>query len=96
MRSASLKACPREYRSLGILRWPRGASPGPPRLASLAEPFAPLHVARRNFLFYHRLIRSCKPNSEPRMPQGIRQPNKVENTGLEPVTSWLQTRRSPS
>ena len=23
-------------------------------------------------------------------------PNKVENTGLEPVTSWLQTRRSPS
>ncbi len=22
--------------------------------------------------------------------------NKVENTGLEPVTSWLQTRRSPS
>ena len=24
------------------------------------------------------------------------QPNVVENTGLEPVTSWLQTRRSPS
>ena len=23
-------------------------------------------------------------------------PNEVENTGLEPVTSWLQTRRSPS
>ena len=23
-------------------------------------------------------------------------PNMVENTGLEPVTSWLQTRRSPS
>ncbi len=23
-------------------------------------------------------------------------PNLVENTGLEPVTSWLQTRRSPS
>jgi len=22
--------------------------------------------------------------------------NNVENTGLEPVTSWLQTRRSPS
>ncbi len=22
--------------------------------------------------------------------------NLVENTGLEPVTSWLQTRRSPS
>jgi hypothetical protein len=22
--------------------------------------------------------------------------NVVENTGLEPVTSWLQTRRSPS
>ena len=23
-------------------------------------------------------------------------PDMVENTGLEPVTSWLQTRRSPS
>jgi hypothetical protein len=23
-------------------------------------------------------------------------PTLVENTGLEPVTSWLQTRRSPS
>ena len=27
---------------------------------------------------------------------GICQPKLVENTGLEPVTSWLQTRRSPS
>jgi hypothetical protein len=27
---------------------------------------------------------------------GLCQVNKVENTGLEPVTSWLQTRRSPS
>jgi hypothetical protein len=28
---------------------------------------------------------------------GICQPsNDMENTGLEPVTSWLQTRRSPS
>ena len=27
---------------------------------------------------------------------GICKLNKVENTGLEPVTSWLQTRRSPS
>ena len=31
-----------------------------------------------------------------RIGQGRRQLNKVENTGLEPVTSWLQTRRSPS
>ena len=31
------------------------------------------------------------------MARGNRAPlNKVENTGLEPVTSWLQTRRSPS
>ena len=27
---------------------------------------------------------------------GIHGLNTVENTGLEPVTSWLQTRRSPS
>jgi hypothetical protein len=29
-------------------------------------------------------------------PKAFTKPNKVENTGLEPVTSWLQTRRSPS
>ena len=32
--------------------------------------------------------------SNPGKPCGS--PNLVENTGLEPVTSWLQTRRSPS
>ena len=26
----------------------------------------------------------------------VEQPILVENTGIEPVTSWLQTRRSPS
>src|SRR5687767_10353131 len=34
-------------------------------------------------------------NSGPQAP-GLRPQNMVENTGLEPVTSWLQTRRSPS
>jgi hypothetical protein len=29
-------------------------------------------------------------------PEGKRERRLVENTGLEPVTSWLQTRRSPS
>ena len=33
-------------------------------------------------------IRSCE--------RGERERRMVENTGLEPVTSWLQTRRSPS
>ncbi len=26
----------------------------------------------------------------------VKEPKGMENTGLEPVTSWLQTRRSPS
>ena len=33
---------------------------------------------------------------DPAKPSGLRKRNKVENTGLEPVTSWMQTRRSPS
>ena len=31
-----------------------------------------------------------------RLPRSTISLNLVENTGLEPVTSWLQTRRSPS
>jgi hypothetical protein len=40
----------------------------------------------RNFLFYDPRAAGRKQDRE----------NLVENTGLEPVTSWLQTRRSPS
>jgi hypothetical protein len=36
------------------------------------------------------------PITPPKLFKDPGQPNKVENTGLEPVTSWLQTRRSPS
>ena len=35
------------------------------------------------------------PQASPRGLNGLAL-IKVENTGLEPVTSWLQTRRSPS
>ena len=44
--------------------------------------------------------RNRVPNSTPILPAGHWAPaeaiKQVENTGLEPVTSWLQTRRSPS
>ena len=33
---------------------------------------------------------------QPSLARGSRERRLVENTGLEPVTSWLQTRRSPS
>ena len=34
--------------------------------------------------------------AEARVSVSARERRLVENTGLEPVTSWLQTRRSPS
>src|SRR6188508_3424290 len=36
------------------------------------------------------------PGRSPRRRGSFSQRRLVENTGLEPVTSWLQTRRSPS
>ena len=42
-----------------------------------------------------KLARPCLPVALPRLGLGFG-PDMVENTGLEPVTSWLQTRRSPS
>jgi hypothetical protein len=44
-------------------------------------------------------IQLSKNSSEFHVPGSVFQvpeTNVVENTGLEPVTSWLQTRRSPS
>jgi hypothetical protein len=59
---------------------------------------------RRNFLSYVRSLARCKRPRRTRLR--VRQPEArhlnagdervLENTGLEPVTSWLQTRRSPS
>ena len=142
-------AYPGEYRPSDSVRWPRGASPRPLWLASLARRVdGSLRSARRNFLFYYRLLRPFKPSRElpptfsrvalprttsrriePSARRGLRAPaerkrrwrlqtfsaergfqgsprganaggicklNEVENTGLEPVTPWLQTRRSPS
>ena len=69
------------------------AGPFPPRLPSAAS-------ARR-------ALRARPVNRQPN-PTGLVEPSRnsrqrqrrerrlVENTGLEPVTSWLQTRRSPS
>jgi hypothetical protein len=53
----------------------------------------------------YRRRRPGQPVVRPPSPVGLRrtpfassggQRRVVENTGLEPVTSWLQTRRSPS
>jgi hypothetical protein len=58
------------------------------RFAACDVSAARVRSARRNFLSYDfsRDVASC------RRTRSI----EVENTGLEPVTSWLQTRRSPS
>ena len=53
-------------------------------LAELTDGAPRLHAARSPTTVWTR---------EPIVPTG---PYLVENTGLEPVTSWLQTRRSPS
>ena len=41
------------------------------------------------------LVPASRDEAQSLKPQ-VAGPNMVENTGLEPVTSWLQTRRSPS
>jgi hypothetical protein len=47
---------------------------------------------RRTCYSYSRL-----PQPKPRITRNLQARQRlVENTGLEPVTSWLQTRRSPS
>ena len=75
-----------------------GASPGPPRLASLAQPLGPRTVhARRPHEFGPIGLRAGAWGAPASAKAGgLRQSSEVENTGLEPVTSWLQTRRSPS
>jgi hypothetical protein len=55
------------FRSLGI------APPDPSGSLHSRGPFAPLRAARRNFLFYGRLIRSFKP-SRAQMPEAFALP----------------------
>ena len=43
-----------------------------------------------------RFLPNLLGQPQPRFRVGSGGKNLVENTGLEPVTSWLQTRRSPS
>ncbi len=70
-------------------RWERRRPPNLPILS--------IHLARckrdRSFLLLARLSRTRSDGHPPRADHERR---LVENTGLEPVTSWLQTRRSPS
>src|SRR5262249_51570078 len=70
---------------------PEAFCPGTPLAFSLAgaqipAPFrSPLSPTLSN-VRRHQTVRRGAPGKQ----------NSVENTGLEPVTSWLQTRRSPS
>src|SRR5260221_5440386 len=66
-------------------RWLTHSQGSPPRFVSFARTF-----------YLTRLARPMQARREARRPYGLHKPNKVENTGLEPVTSWLLTRRSPS
>jgi hypothetical protein len=79
--------------------------PGTPVAHSLAEPQGPAPFVRLNLDCPKplKVVSSRFVVYEPRPSAATSQrglnglaSNKVENTGLEPVTSWLQTRRSPS
>ena len=92
-------------RSLGASpRTPRGRSLGPgPRSAPaarsvpLAGTFYSTPTDRRSQPERHEsAARRGSGAPAEREAGGLTKLNKVENTGLEPVTSWLQTRRSPS
>src|SRR5262245_41194595 len=84
----------------------RGDFPRTPLAHSLAGPQSPAPFVRLYFLRFPRTRRDVGISllfasrsrlgfGELRGLNGLAS-NKVENTGLEPVTSWLQTRRSPS
>jgi hypothetical protein len=66
---------------------PKPHSVRSPELSSLT------HRGRLPILSARRGYQGTPPSAN---AGGIRKLIKVENTGLEPVTSWLQTRRSPS
>ena len=51
----------------------------------------------RDFVAELATLISRLPQPKPRIARSLQARQRlVENTGLEPVTSWLQTRRSPS
>ena len=52
-------------------------------------------IARRSLIASSGELAVSGSPASPRGPNGLAS-KLVENTGLEPVTSWLQTRRSPS
>ena len=71
----------------------------PPKL--FKEPSLRKTPRRRDRSYSTKLFSPCCPPSLFRASAGNFSPTSpsetlVENTGLEPVTSWLQTRRSPS
>jgi hypothetical protein len=74
---------------VGSLHLPAASQPRPchsPELSIVTSPGGDCKLNRDD---------SAGHRSERQGPRP-RPPNEVENTGLEPVTSWLQTRRSPS
>ena len=83
--------------SAGAPPWARRASSRPPQTltCSLAGPAAP-HATRTGRAPWRAWASSRPPQKLPIRTLRHRRERLVENTGLEPVTSWLQTRRSPS
>jgi hypothetical protein len=86
----------------GNLRRPRGDFPRTPFARSLAGPQRPtpfargileLYLARPPNITIQFSDAACLAEARFNVNPSER---RLENTGLEPVTSWLQTRRSPS
>ena len=68
-------------------------SKNPPLLPS-AAPARQAQVSARRISYFDQLL-ACR--TETSLLRSLKARRRlVENTGLEPVTSWLQTRRSPS
>ena len=64
-----------------------------PPLLSAGTPYPTL--TRHERAAEQNRFQSQPANRRP-LTRGLQRQRLVENTGLEPVTSWLQTRRSPS
>ena len=81
-----------------------GATDSLALVRQLAWPARSLESRPQNSLAFVAPPSASERRGDTRRPSGRRPPSAsalgqqtlVENTGLEPVTSWLQTRRSPS
>ena len=73
-----------------------GPKAGLPRICGQKTTHCRIFSCQKTCLTSLRCVGWRTVSSSPKLVPSSRWRELVENTGIEPVTSWLQTRRSPS